>query len=284
VHPLSAAWVSTIGTSANLHPDFGAGLYDNSPIGIPWVSVPGTQPAKTVTFVWPGESDPGPYPIPDNPPIEGGSDRHILIVDRDNCILYELFNAQDVGGGNWHASSGAIFDLFSHSLRPDGWTSADAAGLPILPGLARQEEVAAGEIRHALRFTAPQTRDAHLWPARHDASSNTSQQYPPMGIRVRLKQSFDTGGFSTEARVIALALKRYGMILADNGSSWFVSGVPDEGWDNDHLNDLKQVHGSDFEVVDTSSLILDPDSGQVAPLFADDFESGGAGAWSGIVP
>jgi len=197
VHPLSATWVATIGTGDNLHPDFGSGTYAGSPIGIPWVSVPGTQPKKTVSFVWPDESDTDPYPIPDNPPIEGGSDRHILIVDRDNCFLYELFNAQDTGGGNWSASSGAIFDLFSHALRPDGWTSADAAGLPILPGLARQEEVAAGEIRHALRFTAPQTRDAHVWPARHDASGLTQQQYPPLGIRVRLKQSFDTTGTTT---------------------------------------------------------------------------------------
>ena len=182
------------------------------------------------------------------------------------CIRdsYELFAAHKESDG-WHAGSGAIFDLNSHALRPDTWTSADAAGLPILPGLARYDEVATGEIRHALRFTVQQTRQAHVWPARHDASSLTGSQYPPMGQRFRLKADFDISGFSPQTRVILQALKTYGMILADNGSDWFISGAPDEGWDNDALHELHQVTGSNFEAVDTSSLMIDPDSGQAQP-------------------
>lgn len=266
VHPNSDAYVNTIGTSANVHPDFGSGIWDGGPIGIPYITVPSTQPLKTVTFEYADESDPGPYPIPDDAPIEGGpnsdGDRHILVLERDNCILYELFYAFPQTDGTWHAGSGAIFDLKSHALRPDGWTSADAAGLPILPGLVRYEEVSAGEIRHAIRFTAPETRKAYVWPARHYASSLTGNQFPPMGQRFRLKVELDLSAFDPKVRVILLALKKYGMILADNGTSWFISGVPDERWDDDVLHQLHQVRGSDFEAVDSSTLMIDPNSGR----------------------
>jgi hypothetical protein len=262
----SAAYVATIGAGDHVHADFGSGTWDGSPIGIPYTDVPGTQSLVDVTFDYYDESDPGPYPIPSDAPIEGGpnsdGDRHVLVVDRDNCILYELFDAWPQSDGSWTAGSGAIFDLNSHALRPDGWTSADAAGLPILPGLARYDEVAAGEIRHALRFTAPETRQAYVWPARHHASNRTGEQYPPMGQRFRLKADFDISGFSPQAQVILQALKTYGMILADNGSAWYISGTPDEGWDNDVLHELHDVYGSDFEAVDVSSLMVNPDSGQ----------------------
>jgi hypothetical protein len=267
----SAAYINTIGYDTGLHPDFGSGVWppeSTSPIGIPFTTVAGTQSLVDVTFGYDDESDPGPYPIPPDVPIEGGpdsdGDRHVLVLDRDNCVLYELYAAH-VESDGWHAGSGAIFDLGSYDLRPDGWTSADAAGLPILPGLVRYDEVAAGEIRHAIRFTAPQTRRAYVWPARHYASSLTGSQYPPMGQRFRLKASFDISGFSPEVRVILQAMKTYGIILADNGSSWLISGAPDERWDNDVLRELRQVHGSDFEAVDVSLLMVDPDSGQAQP-------------------
>jgi hypothetical protein len=228
----SDAYIATIGAGDNLHPDFGSGLWEGSPIGIPYIDVPGSQSKVAVTFEYDDESDPGPYPVPPNAPIEGGADsdgdRHVLLVDRDNCILYELFYAFPQADGSWQAGSGAMFDLNSNSLRPDTWTSADAAGLPILPGLVRYDEVAQGEIRHALRFTAPETHKAYLWPARHYASELTDEQYPPLGQRFRLRADFDVSGFSPEIQVILRALKKYGMILADNGSSWFISGVPDE--------------------------------------------------------
>ena len=263
----SAAYVATIGASAPVHADFGSGLWDGGPIGIPYVDVPGTQTLVPVTFDYEGESDPGPYTIPPDAPIEGGAssdgDRHVLVVDRDTCMLYELYYAFPVDGGNaWTAGSGAIFDLSSHALRPETWTSADAAGLPILPGLVRYEEVASGEIRHALRFTAPQTRRAYVWPARHYASNLTGTQYPPMGQRFRLKADYDISGFSPSVQVILRALKTYGMMLADNGSSWYISGAPDERWDNDELHELHQLNGADFEAVDVSSLMIDVDSGQ----------------------
>jgi hypothetical protein len=265
--PNSSAYVNTIGASKNVHADFGSGTYNGGPIGIPYTTVPGNQPKVPVTFDYADESDPGPYPIPPNPPIEGGSnssgDRHVLVLDRDNCILYELFYAFPQPNGSWHAGSGAIFDLKSNALRPAGWTSADAAGLPIMPGLINYDEVASGEIRHAIRFTAPQTRNNYIWPARHFASSLTGSQYPPMGQRFRLRANFDISSYSPEIQVILRALKKYGMILADNGSSWFISGVPDERWNNDHLHELDRVLGSDFEAIDESSLIVDPDSGQV---------------------
>ncbi|GIK57327.1 MAG: hypothetical protein HND44_07085 [Chloroflexi bacterium] len=270
VHPNSSTLINTIGANRGLHMDFGSGVWppgSNSPIGIPFVVVPGSQPEVTVDFIWwPEQSDPGPYPVPPDAPIEGGpdsdGDRHVLVLERDNCILYEMYAAYPQQDGSWEAGNGAVYDLNSHALRPDGWTSADAAGLPILPGLVRYDEVAAGEIRHAIRFTAPETRSAHWWPARHDASDLTGAQYPPMGLRVRLRADFDISGYSPHARVILQAMKTYGMILADNGSAWYVSGVPDERWDNDVLHELDDVTGANFEVVDVSSLMIDPDSGQ----------------------
>lgn len=269
--PQSDAYVNTIGRTRHVHADFGSGTWEGFPIGIPYTTVPGTQPKFPVNFWWPDESDAGPYPIPPNVPIEGDpngdGDRHILIVDRDNCTLYELYAAHQING-QWHAGSGAIFDLNSNALRPDTWTSADAAGLPILPGLVRYDEVAAGEINHALRFTAPQTRSSYVWPARHEASDLTGAQYPPMGQRFRLKASFVIDdSFSPHARVILRALKKYGMILADNGSSWYISGAPDERWDNDVLHELDVVTGDDFEAVDVSSLMVHPDSGQALSDF-----------------
>jgi hypothetical protein len=266
VDPNSEAYKQTIGLTKNLHPDFGSGLYDGNPIGIPYVLVPGNQARVNITFDYDGESDPGPYPIPPNPPIEGGDsstgDRHILIIDKDNCKLYEIYSAYPQTDGSWHAGSGAIYDLKSNTLRPDGWTSADAAGLPILPGLVRYDEVATGAINHAIRLTVPDTRNTYIWPARHKASSKTDTKYPPMGQRFRLRGNFDVSSYAPDAVVILKALKKYGMILADNGSAWFISGVPDERWDNDVLNTLKQVKGSDFEAVDESSLMIDPNSGQ----------------------
>jgi len=275
VHANSAAYIATIGEDEHVHADFGSGEWDGGPIGIPYVVVPGAQPGVDVSFYWDDQSDPGPYPIPPDPPIEGGpdadGDRHILILDSDACVLYELFYAWPEQDGSWSAHAGAIFDLSSHALRPETWTSADAAGLPILPGLVRWDEVAAGEINHALRFTAPETQQAYIWPARHQASDLTGAEYPPMGLRMRLKANYDISGFSPEVQVILRALKKYGLILADNGSPWYISGVPDEQWDNDILHELHDIDGSAFEAVDTSGLILDPDSGQVKPpiIFTD---------------
>jgi hypothetical protein len=269
LHPNSDAYMATIGLTAEVHADFGSGLWDGGPIGIPYVVVPGNQPRVDVAFYWDDESDPGPYPVPPDAPIEGGpnssGDRHVLVLDQGDCVLYELFHAYPQPNGSWTALSGAVFDLNSHALRPDTWTSGDAAGLPILPGLARYDEVASGSITHALRFTAPETRSAYIWPARHEASDLTGAQYPPMGLRVRLRASFDTSGFSPHARVILEALKTYGLMLADNGSPWYISGVPDERWDNDVLHELDVVTGADFEAVDTSGLMLNPNSGQVRP-------------------
>lgn len=265
--PNSNRYVETIGAARNLHPDFGAGLYDGGRIGIPYVSVPGDQAKFRVKFEYGDESDWVRYPIPPNPPIEAGSDAHILMVDRDNCVLYELYAAKRMPDGTWEAGSGAVYDLTSHGLRPADWTSADAAGLPILPGLARYDEVAAGEIRHALRFTVPQSRREYLWPARHYASRLTEERFPPMGQRFRLKAGFDIAGFSPETQVILRALKRYGMILADNGSPWFISGVPDDRWNNSALAEIKRLKGSDFEAVDSSDLMITPHSGRVWPQF-----------------
>lgn len=264
--PRSDEYIETIGPDIGLHPDFGSGEYEGGPIGIPYTVVSGQQSGVEVTFEYGDESDPGPYPIPSGVPIEGGpdsdGDRHVLVVDTDDCRLYELFYAFPKADGSWSAGSGAIFDLNSNTLRPNGWTSADAAGLPILPGLVRYEQVAAGEIRHALRFTAPETQRAYIWPARHFASQLTDASYPPMGLRLRLKASVDISGFSPEVRVILRALQTYGMMLADNGSPWFISGAPDERWDNDVLRELRQMEGADFEAVDTSRLMMDPNSAQ----------------------
>jgi hypothetical protein len=250
VAPDSAALIRAIGLDAALHPDFS----NHGGYGIPYNVVHGSRlPRSHPRFQYADESDRGGgYPIPRHPRIEGGSDRHLLIVDADNCTLYELYAAQR-SGASWTAGSGAIWRLRSNRLRPDGWTSADAAGLPILPGLVRPDEVAAGAIRHALRFTAPSTAQAHLYPARHDAGS-AAPGLPPMGLRVRLKPSVDISGFGPQARVVLQALKTYGMILADNGSPWYVQGVPSRRWNDDDLHALGRITGADFEVVDTSHL------------------------------
>jgi hypothetical protein len=235
--------------------DFGSGTWDGGPIGIPYNVVSGASTTKyTVDFYYPDESDPGPYPIPNNPKIEHGSDHHILIVDTDDCTLYEIFDAEQAGG-QWYAGSGATWDLNSNELRPEGWTSADAAGLPILPGLVRYEEVAAGAIEHALRFTVDCSADYYVWPARHIAPSGDCATPVPFGARFRLKAAYDISGFSPHARVILQAMKTYGIVNADNGSPWYVSGAPDENWDNDVLHELDVLTGSDFEAVDSSVLM-----------------------------
>lgn len=265
----SDAYVASIGPDTALHPDFGSGLYEGSPLGIPFVRVPGDQPMVDVTFDVPEESDPGPYPIPADAPIEGGScadgDRHVIVVQEETCSLYELYDAFPQPDGSWHAFSGARYDLTSNALRPETWTSADAAGLPILPGLVRYEEISAGVIPHALRFTAAQTREAFVWPARHQAGATADENVPPMGQRFRLKADVDLTDFSPTNQIILQALKTFGMMLADNGSDWFLTGAPDDRWDNDDLRQLRdRIRGSDFEAVDVSSLMVDPDSGQVA--------------------
>ena len=266
----SANFINSIGAGTGLHADFGAAYYNGAPNGIPYVVVPQGQTRVPVSFDYADESDPGPYPIPSNPPIEGGpngtGDRHILVVEQGVCRLYETWNSQPVAGG-WQAGSGAVFDLNSNNLRPAGWTSADAAGLPILPGLARHDEVASGAINHALRFTISRSRNAYLWPGRHKASAATDPNLPPMGQRFRLKASFDLSGFPADDQVILTALKKYGMIVADNGSNWFISGAPDPGWSDDNLALLRNVRGSNFEAVDESSLQLSPDSAQVQASF-----------------
>jgi hypothetical protein len=255
----SATLIASIGADASAKADFGSGLYEGAPIGIPYKVVRGSQRRVPVTFEYADESDGSRYPIPRNAPIEGGAnadgDRHVLIVDRDRCRLYELFDAHPLdGGARWRAGSGAIFDLRSNHLRPAGWTSADAAGLPILPGLARYGEVAKGSIDHALRFTARRTRRASVYPARHFASDSTDPALPPMGVRVRLKRGASLAGLGPQARIVARALQRYGALLADNGSPWFFTGAPDSRWDNDDLQSLRRLQGSDFEVVDTRAL------------------------------
>lgn len=259
VHPNSDAIVRSIGAGDNVHADFGSGRWEGAPIGIPYRTVPRRQRRVPVSFDYASESDRGRYPIPRRVPIEGGrrsdGDRHVIVVDRSRCRLYELFDAHPRNGGTrWHAGSGAIFNLRSNRLRPRGWTSADAAGLPILPGLARYPEVRRGRIDHALRFTASRTRRAFVYPARHFASSLTDPDLPAMGQRLRLKRGFDISGFPRQSRIVLRALKRYGMILADNGSSWYVSGSPHPGWDNDDLHTLHDVPGRAFEVVDSSRL------------------------------
>ncbi|MGC2062034.1 MAG: hypothetical protein WA610_03585 [Thermodesulfovibrionales bacterium] len=263
----SAAYIATIGATRGLHPDFASGTWDGGPIGIPFNVVSGSQQKVDVTFDYDDESDPGPYPLPPDALIEGGSqsggDRHVLVLDRDNCMLYETWSSYIQPDGSWQAGSGAVFDLNSNTLRPYGWTSADAAGLPVLPGLVRYDEVASGEIRHAIRFTAPQTRNTFVWPARHYASDRTGGNYPPMGQRFRLKSGFDISQFSPELQVIFLAMKKYGIILADNGSAWYISGVPDPRWDDDMLvSGFSRVRGADFEAVDASGLIIQSDSGE----------------------
>lgn len=261
VDPNSDRLIASMGLDVGLHPDFGT-VWAGAPNGIPYVVVTGLQQKVPVVFTDYGdESDPGPYPVPPDAPVEGGpsgtGDRHVIVIDRDNWKLYELYSAYPVNNGaSWRAASGAVFDLNSNALRPAGWTSADAAGLPIFPGLVRYDEVyERKEITHALRFTAQMTRRAYVYPARHFASSRTDTNLPPMGMRVRLKASFDISGYSPAMQVILKALKRYGMILADNGSNWYVSGAPDPRWNDDELRTLKEIKGSDFEVVQMGTII-----------------------------
>lgn len=254
----SSTIIASIGAQEGLHPDFGSGRYEGARIGIP-ITVVGARLEKSrVRFTYADESDPGPYPIPDDVAIEGGrgsdGDRHAVIVDKSRCKLYELFALYPTSAGGWRAGSGAIWDLTSNRLRPEGWTSADAAGLPILPGLARFDEVRRGRINHALRFTVSETRRAYIFPARHFASDSNDPSLPPMGLRVRLKSSFDISGFPRQARIVLRALKLYGMIVADNGSDWYITGAPHRRWNNDALHTLGKVLGSNFEVVDTSSM------------------------------
>jgi hypothetical protein len=249
----SDAIVASIGVDDHVHADFGSGLWEGSKIGIPITVVGKKTPRSRVSFEYASESDRGPYPIPSNVKIEGGSDHHAILVDRNACRLYELF-ALERRGGRWHAGSGAIWNLNSNKLRPKTWTSADAAGLPIFPGLARYDEVARGRIDHALRFTVSQSRRAYVWPARHFASSDSNPSLPPMGLRLRLKKSYPISGFPRQARIVLKALKEYGMMVSDNGSDWYISGAPDPRWSNDQLHMLHRVPGSAFEVVDTSKL------------------------------
>jgi hypothetical protein len=255
----SDAIVRNIGLSEGLHADFGSGLYQGARIGIPYTVVPGSQKKVPVSFNYADESDKGPYPIPKDAPIEGGrsssGDRHVIVVDKGHCKLYELFDAHPRNGGRrWRAGSGATWNLRSNKLRPKGWTSADAAGLPILPGLARWSDVKKGEIDHALRFTVSRSRRHYIYPARHFASDLTDPDLPSMGQRLRLKAGFDISGFPRQAKIVLRALKRYGMIVADNGSDWYITGAPSKHWSNDDLHRLGEVVGRHFEVVDTSSL------------------------------
>ncbi|HEU0053948.1 MAG TPA: hypothetical protein VFQ39_12270, partial [Longimicrobium sp.] len=261
VDPNSAALLTACGgLDRGLHPDFGT-VWNGAPNGIPYVVVSGTQGRVPVTFDYADESDPGPYPVPHDAPVEGGpngtGDRHILVVDRDNWKLYELFDAHPVNAGqSWRAGSGAVFDLGSNALRPAGWTSADAAGLPIFPGLVRYDEVVERKaVDHALRFTCPTTRRAYVSPARHFASSRTDPNLPPMGMRVRLKASFDVSSFPPNVQVILKAMKKHGMLLADNGSPWYVSGAPDPRWSDDELALLSRVRARDFEVVRMGTVV-----------------------------
>ncbi len=273
----SNAYVGAMGASTHAHADFGQGVWppgSDSPIGIPFIVVPSNQPLVPINYqAYGDESDPGPFPIPLTAPVEGGpnsdGDRHVLVLRPGECKLYELYRAFPNGGG-WDADSGAVFTLTVNGpARPAGWTSADAAGLPILPGLVRYDEVAAGEINHAIRFTSNTTRNAYVWPARHRAPYHETSSSPPMGQRFRLKAGFVIDSrFSPEVQVILRALKKYGMILADNGTSWYLSGAPDERWSNDDLHALDTyVSGSDFEAVDVSGLMVDPNSGQAIQDF-----------------
>jgi hypothetical protein len=256
VNPSSARYVESIGLSAHLHPDFGT----NPSYGIPYTVVGASQPKVPIRFKpYASESDPGPYPVPANAPIEGGGkkghgDKHVLVVQEGSCIDYELYKARRRGEG-WVAASGAVFNLRSDALRPEGWTSADAAGLPIFPLLARYPEVSSGQIDHALRVTVPSTQNGYIHPATHYASSSSNPNLPPMGLRLRLKASYSLAGFSGESLVILEALKRYGLIVADNGSPWFITGAPNPGWNDENLEQIKRVPGSEFEAVESGPIL-----------------------------
>jgi hypothetical protein len=253
--PNSDNIIAGIGNDVHLHPDFGT-VWENAPIGIPYNIVGKNQPLVTIKFQYNSESDPGPYPFPPDALIESGSDRHVIIVDTVNLKLYELFSGTRNNDNSWNAGSGAVYDLTSNKLRPDNWTSADAAGLPIFPGLVRYDEVIGkGVINHALRFTVQNTRNSFIHPATHAASNSSNGNYPPMGMRVRLKAGFDISGFSMHVQVILKALKTYGMFVADNGSNWYISGAPDSRWDDDELGELKSIPGKNFEVVKMGTVI-----------------------------
>ena len=261
IHDKSQMWLQSVGLEKPLHPDFGT-VWNGVPNGIPFVAVPPDQPKVAVQFEYADESDAGPYPIPANPPIEGGpnapadADRHVLMIDAKNKKLYELYQVNPLPGGQWKAGSGAIFDLNSNKPRPAGWTSADAAGLPVFPGLVRYDEIVErGELRHALRFTVKKTQRAYVQPATHFASRSSDTNLPPMGMRVRLRADFDTSQFPKPAQVILKGLKSHGMLLADNGGDWFVSGSPDLRWDDGAISTLKRVKVRDFEVVETGPLV-----------------------------
>jgi hypothetical protein len=255
VHPQSAQWLSSMAAATtNLHPEFGA-----PPYGFPYTVVDNSHPTVSISFLYASESDPGPYPVGADTQIENGSDHHALIINRDTCTLYELYDLAG-SGSSWTAGSGAIFPLGSDALRPLGWTSADAAGLPLFPGLVRWDEVQAGAITHAIRFTAQQTDQSFLWPARHQAGAAANPALPPMGARFRLKAGYNLSTFSPEAQVVLRALQHYGLILADNGSNWFFSGTEDANWPDSLLTELKSVPASQFEAIDESSLMVSPDS------------------------
>jgi hypothetical protein len=264
VHPRSAAWITAMGgPTRRLHPDFGPAGAGEQPYGIPYVLVDGSYAKAAVSFDYDDESDAGPYPFGPDTPVEGGSDRHALMVDRSSCVLYELFAAEYDPSGST-AGSGAIWDLRSHDLRPAGWTSADAAGLPILPGLLRKDEVDLGVVDHAIRVTASRTDRGFVWPARHQAGAARDPNLPPMGGRFRLRGDFDLSPYRPDTRVVLRAMQRHGLIVADNGSDWYFTGTSEEGWDTGLLDELKRIPAGAFEAVDASSLMADPDSGRVA--------------------
>jgi hypothetical protein len=255
--PHSVDYVGSIGADGPLHVDFGPAA------GIPYIVTDGSEPTTHMTFgEGTAESDRGDYRIPENSPLEGGSDSHTLVLNRKECVLYELYRAAHRGPNEWFADSAAIFDLRSNKLRPAGWTSADAAGLPIVAGLARYDEVEAGKITHAIRFTARQTQRAYVWPATHYASRSLDPRLPPMGQRFRLRRTFDTSGYSAQAQILLTAFKEYGIILADNGGNWFISGAPDSRWASTLPKELAQVKGLDFEAVNLSRIMISPDSAE----------------------
>jgi hypothetical protein len=266
LHPKSALWLLTSGAATlKLHPDLGWSGGTAAPYGIPYAAVDATHQKVPVTFTYPDESDPGPYPLGPDTPIEGGQDalgdRHALVVDRDACVLYETYDTHYDPAGS-HAGSGAVWDLRSNALRPRDWTSADAAGLPVLPGLLRLDEVRAGTVDHAIRFTLSKTDRSWVWPARHQAGVPSNGVLPPMGAWFRLSAAYDTSGFSRDTRVVLDAMKKHGMVLADNGSDWFFGGAASTEWPDALISELKTVPASAFEAVDTTPLVVDPDSGQ----------------------
>jgi hypothetical protein len=266
VHPRSDAWMSHMSPGSELHPDFGKSYGEQPvPYGIPITVVDGDHAKVDVKFQYADESDPGPYPLGDDTKIEGGrrsdGDKHAIIVDSSTCDLYETWNTR-FKRGRWLAGSGAIWSLPSHQLRPDGWTSADAAGLPILPGLLRYGEVKAGRVTHAIRFTTDVTQTDHIWPARHDAGSTSNPDYPPMGARFRLDADFPTNGYRPDTVVVLEAMKAYGLVLADNGSPWFFQGTAERRWPSGLIEELKTIPANAFEAVDTAPMMVDPDSGQ----------------------